>query len=744
MSLFNELKRRNVFRVGIAYTVAAWLLLQVTDIVFPRIGLPDSAVTLVIALLAIGFIPALIFAWAFEMTPDGIKREKDVDRTQSITPKTGRKLDRMIISIMAVVIIFLVVDRFVLTTNNEKVAATQTAAIEEKTGKAAETDASVAVLPFVNMSGDANNEYFSDGLTETLLHMLAQLPNLHVAARTSSFAFKGKNPSIEEVATALGVAHILEGSVQKSGERVRITAQLIRAEDGFHVWSQNYDRTLEDIFAIQDEIAEDVAGALDATLLGGNAKIVSIVTSDLGAYDTYLRALEQQSIGSYSSLSSAESLFKQSLAADPGFIDAKLGLARNYIQAFNTGLIEKEKLQQEVAPLLSQVRTAQPDNRLARAIEKLVELDWDELIDRDTLRAKVDELRSLLPLIPSETFIRGQAALLLAFGLDQPEIALEVLEAGFMFDPLSPELYAQRGNVYSKLKQYENARDSFLKAIELDPLDPNHYGRMSNVSGELGDVTGIFEWRLKNIKADPQDHEVAGQMARSFYQWGLPEEGDRWMARVTALAPNSDILQRLKVDRADSRGDSAELIAVAQKMIAAPASMRQDIFPTALFSYIHHMSKAGRNQEAYDFLVSIRPEIKSFEQLPDDLRGALMQWASIELMSGFSSPEERKAAWQVFAKNLRTQGPRWFADPFEQAADFLFMGDLVSAIVKAQEDLAQPLASWPIRGEVWDDPTWAPITSNPEVAARLAEMKQEKQQAREQINEMLQGPEWNK
>ena len=746
MSFFKELKRRNVFRVGIAYTVAAWLLLQVTDIVFPRIGLPDTAVTLVIALLGVGFVPALIFAWAFEMTPEGIKREKEVDRTQSITPQTGRKLDRMIISIMAVVIVFLLLDRFVLTNDGEQsttITEPQVAGVDTADEPETDDGPSVAVLPFVNMSGDADNEYFSDGLTETLLHMLAQLPELRVAARTSSFAFKGKDAGIKEISSALNVAHILEGSVQKAGNRVRVTAQLIRAGDGFHVWSQNYDRTLEDIFAIQDEIAQDVAGVLDATLLDGGTEIAHIETSNLGAYDTYLRGMEQQAIGSYSSLSSAESLLKQALASDPGFIDAKLSLARNYIMQFNTGLINEEQMQQAIAPLLSQVREVQPENRLARAIEKLTKFHREVFIDQDTFRAEVDELRSLLPMIPSETYIRGQAALMMAYGLDQADIALQVLEAGFMVDPLSADLYAAKGNVYTKMKQFEDARKSFLKAIELDPLNPNHYSRMAANSGDLGDVRGIFEWRLKNIKADPQDHEVAGHMAREFYEWGLPEEGDRWMERVRALAPNSDILQRLQIDRAFSRGDDDDLIAVAQKMIAAPASMRQGAFPTALYSYRHHMSKAGRYQEAYDFLADLRPEIRSFDRLPGDIHGTLMQWVSIELMSGFKSKQERNAAWQAFARNLRAQGSWWFENPSEQAIDFLFSGELDAAIEKAAEDLAQPLASWPIRGETWDEPVWAPITSDPQIAARLSEMKREKQQAREQINEMLQGPEWN-
>ncbi|MGA9573075.1 MAG: hypothetical protein WBS20_03910, partial [Lysobacterales bacterium] len=675
MSLFKELKRRNVFRVGIAYTVATWLLIQVTDTVFPRIGLPDSAVTLVIALLMIGFIPALIFAWAFEMTPDGLKREKDVDRDESITPQTGRKLDRMIIGIMAVVIAYLVLDRFVLTDDakpSTQPTETQTAAVEP----AKDEGPSVAVLPFVNMSGDADNEYFSDGLTETLLNMLAQLPDLRVAARTSSFAFKGKDVGIPEIAKALNVAHVLEGSVQKSGNRVRITAQLIRAGDGFHVWSKNYDRTLEDIFAIQDEIATDVAGVLDKALLNGGATIAHIETSDVGAYDTYLRAMKQQAIGSYGSLSNAESLFKQALGADPGFIDAKLGLARNYIMQFNTGLIDEKQMHHSITPLLAQVREVQPENRLARAIEITSQLHAFSTLDQDTVRTKAEELRLLMPLLPTESYIRGYAASTYSYGLKQYDVALEILAAGLMTDPLSANLYAAQGNVYREMDSFEDARTSFLKAIQLDPLDPNNYGRMSNLSADVGDVSGVFEWRLKNVQADPQDHEVAGSLARSFYEWGLPEEGDPWMERVRVLAPNSDMLQRLRIDRANSRGNADEVISVAQQMIAAPAAMRHEIFPTALFSYRYYMSKAGRYQEAYDYLTGLRPEIKSFEHLPEDIQGTLMQWVSIELMSGFKSPEERKAAWDPFAKNLRANGSWWFDDPLDQAVDFFFTGDL--------------------------------------------------------------------
>ena len=258
MSIIAELRRRNVFRVGVAYAVGAWLLLQLTEVLSELLTLPEKVGPIVVALVVIGLPITLILAWLYEMTPQGIMREKDVDRSQSITRQTGRKLDRTIIGVLAVAVAYLLVDKLVLRHSVDPVARSATEVAQDA---APDRPASVAVLPFVNMSNDRENEYFSDGLTETLLHMLAQLPDLRVAARTSSFAFKGENTSVADIAATLGVEHILEGSVQKSGDRVRVTAQLIRAQDGFHIWSQNYTRPLEDIFAIQDEIATDVAAA---------------------------------------------------------------------------------------------------------------------------------------------------------------------------------------------------------------------------------------------------------------------------------------------------------------------------------------------------------------------------------------------------------------------------------------------------------------------------------------------------
>jgi adenylate cyclase len=274
MSLFEELKRRNVFKVAFLYVVAAWLTLQVADLLFEALDLPATWLRLVLALLILGFPFALIFSWIFEMTPEGLKREKDVDRTASVTTDTGRKINILIAVLLVLAIAVVAIDRLVPEApapEQQVVDETAPEGPRDPSALVAEKfapapDRSIAVLPFANMSGDDENEYFADGLSEEILNFLAGVPDLQVTARTSSFQFKGKNMDVREVARTLDVAHVLEGSVRRSGDRARITAQLIRASDGYHLWSETYDRTLENTFEVQTDIAESVTRALGVVM----------------------------------------------------------------------------------------------------------------------------------------------------------------------------------------------------------------------------------------------------------------------------------------------------------------------------------------------------------------------------------------------------------------------------------------------------------------------------------------------
>jgi TolB-like protein len=273
VSFFSELQRRNVVRVGLAYTVIAWVIAQVAELAFDSFGAPDWTIKSIIVLLLLGLPLALIFAWVYEMTPEGLKKEKDVDRSESITPQTGRRIDRVIIAMLVIALAFFAFDKYARepavteTANEVTTESTAEPAQVAATDQAAAPKKSVAVLPFIAMSNGPDDEYFADGLTEEILNSLAQLPELLVTARTSAFVFKGDGlPPIPEIAETLGVRHIVEGSVRRSGDRLRVTAQLIRASDGFHLWSNNYDSTSADTIKVQENIAEKIAVALDVAL----------------------------------------------------------------------------------------------------------------------------------------------------------------------------------------------------------------------------------------------------------------------------------------------------------------------------------------------------------------------------------------------------------------------------------------------------------------------------------------------
>ena len=311
MSFFHELKRRNVFKVAIAYAIAAWILIEITATTFPILKLPDWTVTLVTVLVLVAFPLTLIFAWAFELTPEGIKKEKNVDRSESITHVTGRKLDFAIIGTMAVAIVFLLADKLLLSES-----------VETNDVETVATSQYIAVLPFVNISSDKEQEYFSDGITEEILNSLASVKELKVAGRTSSFAFKGQNQDLRRIGELLGVKHILEGSVRKSGTTVRITAQLVQVKDGFHLWSDTYDRELTDIFAIQDEIANEILIQLKARLLDEEIQLIESQRTDPEVYDLYLLAKQRIYDRTRLTIESAAELLDRAIAKDPDYAPA--------------------------------------------------------------------------------------------------------------------------------------------------------------------------------------------------------------------------------------------------------------------------------------------------------------------------------------------------------------------------------------------------------------------------------------
>lgn len=313
-NFFVELRRRNIFRVAGVYAVVCWLLIQVIVAIKTPLGLPDWTDTFFIVLVLAGLPIVLLFAWAFELTPDGVKRTESVPEGESITHKTSRIFDYMILGGLALVGLLIIGDRVM----PDKAGA---AAIRTATANAGH--ASVAVLPFIDLSPNGDQEFFSDGISEEILNVLVRIPDLKVAGRTSSFSFKGKNEDLRAIGTSLGVDHVLEGSVRKSGTKLRITAQLIRSDDGFHMWSETYDRELTDVFDIQDDIARAVADELAISLgLVSGESLVKSRTDDLVAYEKYLKARQLYLARGADNLDKALLLLNEVTARDPGFAPA--------------------------------------------------------------------------------------------------------------------------------------------------------------------------------------------------------------------------------------------------------------------------------------------------------------------------------------------------------------------------------------------------------------------------------------
>ena len=599
MSLFSELKRRNVFRVATAYVIVSWLLTEILATLMPIFGVPDWVAKAVVVVAAVTFVPVLIFAWAFEMTPEGIKREKDVDRDTSITADTGKKLNYVTIAAVIAGIAFLGFVKSSPDIENRDTASEVVAT----TGAP-----SVAVLPFVNMSGNAENEYFSDGLTETLLHMLAQVPDIKVAARTSSFAFKGQEQDIRGIALALGVAHVLEGSVQRSGDKVRVTAQLIRADDGFHVWSSNYDRTLNDIFAIQDEIAGDVGKSLTASLLGENKiAIQSIGTHNILAYDLYLQALSHASKSSYEAWGQVEAKLKDALLLDPDFYDAKVLLASTYFQQQNTGLIKLQDALDNGTALLEQVLSSQPDHTMAQAA--LMYFNAMRADEGGAYMAFADAVPDMLKLVDAAPNDVEIYAVVSSFLRDagRPEEALAIVERAIAIDPINAGLYFDIGNLHQRLRHWDAAEAAYRRALELVPDNPNIYGRLTLISFFRGEAVSGVRNLMEAMRLDSQDPELPGNLAIWLYQFGLIEEADAYRDRANLVSRDSSVSRSAVLMSAVVRDDFDESDRLARSMIVDDIDERHGSYYFAVETVLRNAIEREDVQDALQFMEEHQP-----------------------------------------------------------------------------------------------------------------------------------------
>jgi len=721
MSLAAELRRRNVFRVAAAYLVVGWLLTEVLTTILPALGAPEWSETAVIYIFVLGFIPAVVLAWFFELTPDGIKRDEEVTGDTSTRARRHRLVDYVTLAGIALIIVFV-------------------GLLSARQGVDEVDTASVAVLPFVNMSNDADNEYFSDGLTETLLHMLAQIPDLKVAARTSSFAFKDRNLSVREIAAALGVAYILEGSVQRAGERVRITAQLVRASDESHLWSNVYERQIDDIFGIQDEIAERVGFALSESLLGSAYQPRGGVgTSNADAYDLYLQARKESQTFSYGGLKAAEDLLKGALLIDPDFVEAKTELAMSYISQWETGLMDRREAISRVSAIAGQVLAEHPDDVVARAAKIYVET-MEQALQGDfrTVPAAIEELESLVADAPDNFQVR--TLLIRSYvNTKQDENALPMLEAALKRDPFNPRIHYEMGTLYLRLDRPEEARVALEKSLEIEPMQPNAYTQLAHIARMDGDGVGFVENFLKAMEVDPRDHELPGMLAQFLYQIDLVEEGDDFRNRVMNIAPTSEIAYRIDLLRALAIDDAAAAEGTARSTIENGIEERMYAFGGAI-EYLLRAAIAndsvdtelGWLDEQVPALLDVDAEI-----VPGKFRVA--QGIALDAWYISLPRQETRRRLDVLLEAGRAMGFDATKDPMTHVRILAVRGEIQEAIRVALDDVfSRSVATSLGWKEALSQPLYADIVADPRVQVAMQQWEQEEAAIRGRVSAYLQ------
>jgi TolB-like protein len=513
MGLVSELRRRNVFRVAIAYLLMAWIVLEVGDVLAPALHLPDWVVSALVFFLVLGFPLALIFAWAFELTPEGLKLEKNVDRSHSITHLTGRRLDYLIIGVLILALLVFAFDEWVLEPSTETTAVTSPSAN------------TVAVLAFADMSPEGDQEYFSDGVAEEILNVLAKVPGLQVISRSSSFSLKNKDLDIPTAAKQLGVAHILEGSVRKSGNRIRITAQLIDARTDMHLWSEAYDRSLDDVFAVQDEIALAVRDALkeELALDKGDATPKIVRAATISAYEAYLRGRQLIHLRGRSNLDSAVEYLEHSLRLDSDFAPAhaQLAIATTLLMAGSGsyGDLSLEEVRRTAIPHLERALNLEPELAEAHAGFQLLSMNSGDL------PAAIEYGRQALQLNPNY----GDALLWLYISLEQLGEYLDAngaLQRLQVIDPMSLSARVNYANWLGNVGQIEEARKVADQLLSISPLASYLRHAVLSMSHE-GKIAEGVSWALKAYAEDPGNLPSRSSLAWPFLILGEYDEARR-------------------------------------------------------------------------------------------------------------------------------------------------------------------------------------------------------------------------
>ena len=537
--LMGELKRRNVVRAAVAYVAVAWLVIQVAETVFPAFGLGDRALRNLILVLAAGLVPAVALSWVFELTPDGLRRDRDIEPGGELSRRTNRLLDRLIVLLLTLGISYFAIDKFLLDPARDArlvEEAAQRARSEVLTGSYG--DQSIAVLPFVNLSADPEQEYFGDGMAEEVLNLLARIPELRVISRSSAFTYKGSDLKLDAIATELGVAHILEGSVRRAGNRIRITAQLIEARSDSHLWSRTWDRELDDIFAIQDEIAAEVVSNLKLRILGEVPRALRV---DARSYLLFMRARQLLDAGTDVDYQQIDDLLKAAIDGDPAYAEPWTGL--NWLRYRCYAITSRN----EAAPYCA---TRSPDEWLALADEasqRALALDPDNptanaysaynlAFQRRDFQAAADRFRRAVEAAPPVSDIVRTTSIF-ARHILRPDLAIRLGEYGVARDPRCQLCRYHLGVACLEAGRYDRARELFEEFVRLGRGGWFSLGEAHLLGGDAEGALAAFERQVQpdgraGGVADEQRARYLARVALALHALGRTDEFAATLAKL--------------------------------------------------------------------------------------------------------------------------------------------------------------------------------------------------------------------
>lgn len=547
-NFFAELKRRNVYKAAVAYAVVAWLIVQVATQVFPFFDVPNWAIRLVVILLVLGFPAAMIFSWAFEITPEGIKRESEIDANESIAPRTGRKLVAMTV-ILAVIAVGLFM--FQRLRHGTSVAAA--ANPEGITAK------SIAVLPFDNLSRDPDNAFFADGVQDEILTRLARIADLKVISRTSTEKYRSKPDNLRDIAQQLGVTNILEGSVQRAGEQVRITVQLINALNDSHLWADTYDRKLIDTFAVESDVAQKIAGSLEAKLSGSEKRAIAArPTENSEAYQLFLKGRFFWNKRTGADLHTAANYFEQAVAADANFAGAYAGLADAdlLIPVFGAGA-PREFFPKAMTAARRAIELDDASGEGHTALAQLLMFDFK-------FPESEHEFRRAIELNPNYATAHHWLGNSLLVTLGRFDEAVKEGERAIELDPLSLIINADLGSTLMIARRYDEAIAQLQRTLKLDANFAYAHWNLGEALYLKGDIqNALAEYQRADALDD--DPEITSLLGAAYVKAGQRDKALACLEKLKQIQTRQFVRNYLFTNIYAALGDNATALNYLEK-----------------------------------------------------------------------------------------------------------------------------------------------------------------------------------